>query len=800
MEPFAPSGPLPPAGRPVIIVWLFVGIVICLLGLTVYSSQLLSAGRALVGLETTWAKAQKNAVFHLTRYANYGTEDDLRSFDRAMGVIEAERSARHELRKPEPDYSVVRRGLVGVGVHPTEVDGLTTLYSRLHGFEPMDYVIAQWTRSDLLIDELRAAGAQLRSSSFPIEPERAAQSIRQINRINTSLAPLEDDLSQTLAEIQRTAQSLLTNGILVIAGVLLIAGITISRRFLIQNERLQQTLAESESQLRHLVETAPLPLLIVRAADQQFMYANERALEQFGLDFDSARQHSLGEFQVDPEIRAKFSESISRHGSVRDFEVPLKDLSGRQFWLLLSAQPMRYGGSVCLLVALANIDDRKRMQEDMRRKAMHDQLTGLPNRAMFMETLERAVHMSRRRSSRFSVLFVDLDRFKEVNDSMGHAGGDTLLRAVAERLGTAVRHSDLVARLGGDEFVILVEQQGGPEEVMVVAQKVLSMLERPVTIDWREATVSGSIGISTFPDDGTDVETLVKNADAAMYKAKERGRNNFQFYSAELNRLSTRRVEQERRVRLALERDEFFLEYQPEVDFATGRVTAVEALLRSRDPVNGVVMPLDFLPIAEETGTVTAIGIWVLDRALADLKGWQEGGLELMLAVNLSPRQLQQHDLPEEVSRLLAAHGIAPECLRLEITEPTLMLESEAAHRAILAMKALGVEMAIDNFGTGYSSLGLMRGLPIQVVKIDRSLVSSCVTKRECGAIVQAAVAMSTVLGIRVVAAGVETEEQRRAMKAYGCDAIQGYLVARPMPASGVAAITSAVAEQTFFA
>ncbi|MGZ5685952.1 MAG: putative bifunctional diguanylate cyclase/phosphodiesterase, partial [Usitatibacter sp.] len=351
-----------------------------------------------------------------------------------------------------------------------------------------------------------------------------------------------------------------------------------------------------------------------------------------------------------------------------------------------------------------------------------------------------------------------------------------------------------------DEFVVLVEEHRGPEEVMVVAQKVLSMLERPVTIDWREATVSGSIGISTFPDDGTDVETLVKNADAAMYKAKERGRNNFQFYSAELNRLSTRRVEQERRVRLALERDEFFLEYQPEVDFATGRVTAVEALLRWRDPVNGVVMPLDFLPIAEETGTVTAIGIWVLDRALADLKGWQEGGLELMLAVNLSPRQLQQHDLPEEVSRLLAAHGIAPECLRLEITEPTLMLESEAAHRAILAMKALGVEMAIDNFGTGYSSLGLMRGLPIQVVKIDRSLVSSCVTKRECGAIVQAAVAMSTVLGIRVVAAGVETEEQRRAMKAYGCDAIQGYLVARPMPASGVAAITSAVAEQTFFA
>jgi diguanylate cyclase (GGDEF)-like protein/PAS domain S-box-containing protein len=797
LQTFMPGGPLPKGGRPVIIVWLFVGIVICLLGLTVYSAQLLSAGRALVGLESAWAKAQKDAVFFLTRYATHGTEEDYLAFEKAMGVVDGERLARQELRKREPDLAVVRRGLAAGGVPSVEVEGLTGLYSRLHGFEPMEYVLAQWTRSDLLMDELLAVGRRMRAMGGNLDPAEASRLIKQIHRINTSLAPLEDDLAQTLAEIQRTAQSLLTSGILIITGVLLIGGITLSRRFLVQNEKLQQTLTESESQLRHLVEAAPLPLLIVRANDQQLMYANERALEQFALNFDSARERSLSDFHVDPESRSKLSEAVSRHGSVRDFEVHLKDVNGREFWLLLSAQPMRYAGAVCLLVALANIDDRKRMQDDMHRKAMHDPLTGLPNRAMFLESLDHAMHKSRRRSSRFSVLFIDLDRFKEVNDTMGHHAGDTLLQVVATRLNSAVRQSDLVARLGGDEFVVLIEEHDGPEEVMIVAQKILEMLQKPVPIDWREAEVSGSIGVASFPEDGAEVETLVKNADAAMYQAKERGRNNFQFYSAEMNRLSQRRVEQEKRVRAALQRDEFFLEYQPEVDLATCKVTAVEALLRWRDPTEGVVLPPDFMPLAEETGTAAAIGAWVLDRALLDLKGW---GRNVKLSVNVSARQLQQGDLAEEIARALQVHGIAPQRLRLEITEPTLMQDAESTHRAIRALKALGVEIAIDNFGTGYSSLGLLRGLPVQVVKIDRSLVSSCTIKRECAAIVQAATAMSKAMGIRVVAEGVETGEQRSAMQAFGCDAIQGYLVSRPVDASGIAAMTSAVAEQTFFA
>jgi diguanylate cyclase (GGDEF)-like protein len=391
------------------------------------------------------------------------------------------------------------------------------------------------------------------------------------------------------------------------------------------------------------------------------------------------------------------------------------------------------------------------------------------------------VRKGRRRQDRFSVLFVDLDHFKEVNDTLGHAAGDQLLQAVAERLTSAVRQSDLVARMGGDEFVVLVEDHHGPEEVMIVAQKILALLERPVLIDWREVKISGSVGIASFPEDGEDLDTLMKNADIAMYQAKERGRNNFQFFSADLNRMSVQRRELERRVRSGLERQEFFLQYQPEVSLATGRIEAVEALLRWKDPDSGVILPAEFLPSAEENGTIIAIGEWVLDRALSDAASWRERGVELPVSINVSGRQLHQSDFAAVVERALRAHNVPPASLRLEIPETALMVESEKTDRGVRALHALGVKIAIDNFGTGYSSLGLVRGFAVNAVKIDRSLVSSCENKRECAAIVQAVGAMARNLGIVVVASGVESEDDKRIVASLGCDRAQGMHVGKPM-------------------
>ncbi len=734
---------IPRGRRLVLIVWLFVGIVVCLLIAAVYSVELLSAGRAFVGAEGQWSRAQKDAAFQLQRYALTGEENYYEDFERAISVPLGDRKARLELLKDNPDFAVVRAGFTEGRNHPADIDAMITLYRRFRHFAPVQQATFLWERADGHVDDLVGIARELKAAGKSLgEPTRSDQVMR-ITRLNATLARLEDAISATLGEAQRAAQSILLAGMLTLAAVLLVAGIMVSQRFVAQNEKLQETLRESESQLRHLIESAPMPLLIVRAGDQQMLYANERALQQLSLNADSLQARSLADFHVDPEIRAALPEALSRHGSVRDYEVHLKDFNGREFWLLLSAQPIRYGGIVGLLVALANIDDRKRMQDDMRKKAMHDQLTGLPNRASFLESLDRSMRKARRREGRFSVLFVDLDHFKEVNDSLGHAAGDQLLQNVADRLKGAVRESDLVARMGGDEFVVLIEEHRGPEEVMIVAQKILTFLERPVLLDWREVKISCSVGIASFPEDGDEVETLVKNADTAMYQAKERGRNNFQFYSADLNRLTLERAELERRVRRGLENHEFFLHYQPEVELASGKLKVAEALLRWKDPDTGVVMPADFLPLAEENGSIIQIGQWVLERALADLRAWQEQAVDVMLSINLSARQLQHPELVGEIAVSLKSHGVEASRVRLEIPEPALMQSSDTVDRAVRALQALGLQIAIDNFGTGYSSLGLVRGFAVQAVKIDKSLVSSCTNKRECAAIVGAVGAMA---------------------------------------------------------
>jgi diguanylate cyclase (GGDEF)-like protein/PAS domain S-box-containing protein len=791
-RPFTDFDTVPRGRRLVVIVWVFVGIVVCLLIAAVYSVELLSAGRAFVGAEGQWSRAQKDAAFHLSRYALTRDDDHYEAFQRAIAVPLGDRKARLELAKAEPDFEVVRAGFVEGRNHPADIDAMVTLYRRFRNFPPVQQAVFLWERADANIDDLNAIGRQLREAGPGIDAETRDALVQRITRINSTLERLEDAIAATLGEAQRAAQSLLLAGMLTLAGVLLVAGIMVSQKFVAQNEKLQETLRESEAQLRQLIESAPMPLLVVRAGDQRLMYANERALQQFSLNVDSLRGHSLADFHVDPEIRAALPEALSRHGSVRDYEVRLKDSTGREFWLLLSAQPIRYGGVVGLLVALANIDDRKRMQEDMRRKAMHDPLTGLPNRAMFLESLDRAIRKARRRQGRFSVLFIDLDHFKEVNDSLGHAAGDQLLQGLSQRLASAVRQSDLVARMGGDEFVVLIEEHRGPEEVMIVAQKILSFLERPMVLDWREVTVSGSVGIASYPDDGDDIETLVRHADAAMYQAKERGRNNFQFYSSELNRISVERSRLEQRVLRALGGHEFFLHYQPEIELATGSLKAVEALLRWRDPETGVIMPADFLPLAEENGSIIQIGDWVLQRALADLKAWQGLGIDLQLSLNISARQLQHHELVSDIENALRVHAIDGSRLRLEIAEPALMNESDSALRTFRALRAIGLQTAIDNFGTGYSSLGLVRGFAVQAVKIDKSLVSSCPNKRECAAIVGAVGALAKNLGLIVIANGVETEEEKSLIASLGCERAQGKLIGLPVDWSQIATLAGA--------
>jgi diguanylate cyclase (GGDEF)-like protein len=427
-------------------------------------------------------------------------------------------------------------------------------------------------------------------------------------------------------------------------------------------------------------------------------------------------------------------------------------------------------------------------------------VTGLPNRAHFRQTLERALADARRHACKVAVLFLDLDRFKRINDTLGHATGDRLLEGFAMRLAQCVRPGDTVARLdededrstvarlGGDEFTIILHRISSSQDAAHVARRILKALDEPFDLAGQEVVIDASIGISIYPDDSRDPGTLLMHADTAMYHAKSQGRDNFQFFHPELNARAMDRLSLEADLRKALSTEQLTLHFQPQVSLATGEVVGVEALLRWYHPQRGLVPTDELIALAEETGLIVPIGSWVLRSGCATVRAWIDQGMgELPVAINVSSRQLRQDGFVEEVRGALADHGLPARLLELEITESTAMAEPEATVEILLQLKDMGVEVAIDDFGTGYSSLSYLKRFPIGCVKIDRSFVRDVVHSPEDAGIVDAIVAMARQLRFKVVAEGVETEEQADFLQRHGCDQIQGYLVSRPQPAEQLA-------------
>jgi diguanylate cyclase (GGDEF)-like protein/PAS domain S-box-containing protein len=433
---------------------------------------------------------------------------------------------------------------------------------------------------------------------------------------------------------------------------------------------------------------------------------------------------------------------------------------------------------------------RKQAEEALQFVAKHDALTALPNRIMFHDRLELAVARAKRNGRRLAVMFIDMDRFKIINDTLGHEAGDTLLREVAKRLTGTLRTSDTVARLGGDEFVVLIEDVSDPVYLGTIAQKLIDALAASFLLSGQEYHVTASIGISTYPDDSEDIQTLLKNADIAMYRAKEQGRNAFQFYSAQMNVHSIERLTLESSLRRALERNELVLHYQPRIEFRSGRITGVEALVRWQHPELGLVPPGKFITLAEETGLIVPIGEWVLHAACAQYRAWEQVGLgHLRVAVNLSPRQFQQGDLLKSVARVLAQTGCSAKSMEFEITEGMVMRNPESAVTLLQQLKDMGIHISIDDFGTGYSSLAYLKRFPIDSLKIDRSFVTDVPQDTGDVAINVAIIAMAHSLGLKVVAEGVETQEQLDFLRKQGCDEMQGYFFSKPLPLEQVTAL-----------
>jgi diguanylate cyclase (GGDEF)-like protein len=427
-------------------------------------------------------------------------------------------------------------------------------------------------------------------------------------------------------------------------------------------------------------------------------------------------------------------------------------------------------------------DEKTRADARIEYLASHDSLTGLPNREMFNQLLHFAIEAARRYERQFAVLFIDLDRFKIINDSLGHEAGDALLIEIADRLRRDLRSSDIVARLGGDEFVVILEQAADRGDIEAITRKLLLSVSEPVQLSGHECHTTASIGIAMFPADGSDVHTLTKNADMAMYLAKEDGKNDFRFFTREVKMQSIERLTLETCLRHALERNEFSLHYQPKVDLATRQITGVEALLRWTHPERGMLPPAQFIPLAEETGLIVPIGRWVLKEACAQNMAWQRRGLRpVSMAVNLSPRQFVDESLLQDIDEALAASGMSPVLLQLEVTESMVMRNVPRAIKVLDAVQSRGIRLAIDDFGTGYSSMSLMKQFPIDTIKIDRSFVRDLPDDTEDRAIAQAIISMGKALGMTVVAEGVETTEQEAFLRDNSCDEMQGFLFSRPI-------------------
>ena len=461
-------------------------------------------------------------------------------------------------------------------------------------------------------------------------------------------------------------------------------------------------------------------------------------------------------------------------------ELPAVRKDGEHYtaWVALTTIRDAHGEASSYMAMLSDISERKRVEEQVRHQAEHDVLTGLPNRALFLDRMHHALATWRRQRNRFAVLFLDLDRFKSINDNHGHQVGDAVLREVAVRLRGCVRRVDTISRFGGDEFVVLLADIGGADQAAHVANAVMQAVSRPIEVAGQSLALTASIGVAICPTDGADVDTLMHHADVAMYHAKENGRSSFRFFSPEMNAHVVERGELEKRLRQALERDEFLLEYQPELEVGSGKVTGMEALIRWRHPERGLLLPQEFLPVAEECGLIVPIGEWVLREACTQARAWRDAGHAVPVAVNLSEAQFLHGRLLEAVDAALAQSGLAPADLDLEITEGAIMHGDQGLDATVAGLRARGVQLTIDRFGTGPSSLSSLRRFPLSKLKIDRSFVNDIERDPLEAALIPAIIAVARSLRLRVVAEGVETEEQLRFLRQHGCDVYQGYYAA----------------------
>ena len=547
--------------------------------------------------------------------------------------------------------------------------------------------------------------------------------------------------------------------------------------------QLSQALRESEKRYRAIVKQTLDGIFLVDAKTKQIIEANEAYCRLLGYLMSELRQCNL--YDVVGISPAEVDANIDKLLQTREnffIECSHRHKNGSLVSVDVSLSLIEFSGQAVCCFAVRDITQRKEAQEKLEYQAFHDSLTELPNRKYFNLTLDKSLNLAQENQHPLAVLFLDLDRFKNINDTLGHPVGDRLLQNFASRLKSCIRRGDMIARWGGDEFVILLPRLSKAQDAFQVAQRILETLQNPFSIAEHRLHVATSIGIAIYPKDALDAQTLVKRADLALYRAKERGRNNFQVYSPMMDAQASELLELENSLHHALKQNEFVLYYQPQININTGSVCGMEALLRWHHPQRGLISPGKFIPLAEETGLIVPIGEWILKTACGQNKAWQDMGLPpIPVAVNLSPRQLQSQNLLITVAQALRETGLAPQWLELEITETSLMQNIDFAVQLLDNFRAMGILLSMDDFGTGYSSLSYLNKFPFNTLKIDRSFVRELTSSRQDLAIISAIIALSHSLGLQVVAEGIETKTELQLLRSLQCSIIQGYFFSKPL-------------------
>lgn len=549
----------------------------------------------------------------------------------------------------------------------------------------------------------------------------------------------------------------------------------------------QNKLISAHTYLDGIYSSVPDIIIII---DKHALIAdcNRSLTNLLGFKKEALLGSSIVSLFAKPEKAREMIEEIKLRRKIVGREIELCTGAGESipFSISLSTLHSNDDSDNLIILVAHNIAKRKEDEQKMLELAYNDYLTGLPNRKLFFDRCDQAIAAAKRRNTRLSLLFLDLDHFKDVNDTLGHHFGDLLLQAMSERLSKIIRSSDTFARLGGDEFALLCTSTSTPQHAEIIAKKILALLDKPFIIEDKEIFTSASIGIVIFPEDGSSSSMLLKNADLAMYSAKGQGRKSFNFFSDEMNLKAQERSTIEDGLRHAMESDQILLHYQPQIDLQTGKIFGVEALCRWLHPELGYIAPDRFIPVAEQTGMIRPLGEFVLNTACRQCAEWHKQGFPLSVAVNVSIAQLLHPDFPNKVAAALQHTDLSPEYLELEITESLLMDSAEKSINILSQLKSIGVKIAIDDFGTGYSSLSYLNKLSLDRIKIDKSFVREIIARDDATAIVRAIIAIGHSLGLKVIAEGVETEDEQNILSHLACDEAQGYFYARPMAASDV--------------